>query len=92
MTDDVWCGMAIAKIESRKKLSKGRLGVVLVDADDKPLSFPMGTVLRAFSGGDFRVTRHHHEDGEFTSLYPLSDTKLPGDVLSYETGPENGRK
>ncbi|MFA5202997.1 MAG: hypothetical protein WC708_01090 [Lentisphaeria bacterium] len=75
--------MALAKIDKRKKLSKGRIGCTFVNTIGLPVSLPIGTVITDITGNTFRVTAHHSEDGEFTPLLSLSGAKSPGENIEY---------
>jgi len=75
--------MALAKIDKRKRLSKGRIGCTFVNAAGDPVSLPMGTTITDTTGNTFRVTVHRSDDGEFTPLLPLSGAKSPSENFEY---------
>lgn len=75
--------MTLAKIDKRKKLSKGRIGCTFVDSDDQPISLPMGTIITDITSNTFRVTVHRPDDGEFTPILPLSGAKSPSEIFEY---------
>jgi hypothetical protein len=75
--------MAIAKINQRKKLSKGRIGCTFLDSNNQSLVLSMGTVITDDKGNNFRITAKHLEDGDFIPVLPLSDSKLISDKFEY---------
>ena len=76
--------MPLGKIDKRKKLSKGRIGCTFIDVEADPISLEMGTVITDVSGNSFRVTIHCPEDGEFTPLLSLSNSKgFPSENFEY---------
>jgi hypothetical protein len=79
------CGnnMAIAKIDQRKKLSKGRVGCTFIDSNNQSLVLSMGTVITDINGNNFRITAKHSDDGDFIPVLSLSDEKLTGDKFEY---------
>jgi hypothetical protein len=75
--------MPLGKIDKRKKLSKGRVGVVFITTDGDVLTLPMGTVITDTNCNMFRVAIRRPEDGEYTPLFPLSEEKNPSEKFEY---------
>lgn len=76
--------MPLGKIDKRKKLSRGRVGVTFITAEGAPLNLPMGAVITDVSCNMFRVAIRRPEDGEYTPLFPLSDAKAPSETFEYK--------